>query len=77
MTATVRKDGSIEFNSGLLSIATITREAVRVFIDSHEKTRKLMEQWETADRVNKLRESCGADPVHATMRIKMYLPERV
>jgi hypothetical protein len=79
MTATVNKDGVIDFsprNTGLLSIATITNMAARMLIDSQGKSRKLTQEFETRDRMNKLRASCGIEPEKVTMRIKMYSPEK-
>jgi hypothetical protein len=75
MTATVHRDGSIEFSSGLLSIREITKTALRVFMDSQEKAAKVSEYWQTHDRVNKLRESCGAEPEKLTLRVRM--PEKI
>lgn len=77
MSATIRKDGSIDFHqsTGLLSIESITREAARVFIESHKKVAQIQENLAARDRVAELRKSCGAEPHYERMTIRIGISE--
>jgi hypothetical protein len=75
--ATINKDGTFDFSptsSGLHSIESITREALRMFVKSHEKVMKIEKDFEDQRRLGELRKSCGVEP--EMMRIKIKLPER-
>lgn len=79
MTATLRKDGTIDFHrsSGLLSIESITRQAARLFVESHKRVMETEKAWRTQETVNALRKSCGIEPERTTIRfsIGIRLPE--
>lgn len=59
MAATIKPNGVIDFkrDSGLLSTASITREALKLL----ELSRKREEKFETYHKVAELRKSCGVE----------------
>jgi hypothetical protein len=73
VTASVRKDGVIDFKarSGHLSIDTITRAAVDMFVRDTEKSLRIQREWATRNRVDELRKSCGVEPERTTIRFNM------
>jgi hypothetical protein len=73
VTASVRKDGVIDFkaHSCLLSIDTITRAAVDMFVRDTEKSLRIQREWAARNRVAELRKSCGVEPERMTIRFNI------
>lgn len=76
MSATIRKDGTISFGNSteLLSIDQITREATKLFMESHARVQKISDDSLARDRVAELRKSCGAEPEYERMTIRVGIP---